>query len=283
MRYVARALLGGGSSYIVGWGATNSIVSDRFRLDGRSALVTGGASGIGEQTVRAFVDQGASVVIGDIDAGRGQVLATDLGAAARFHRLDVTDSASCKDAVGACVHWFSRLDVLVNNAGIGLVGNVQETSREDWDRLLLVNVTGVFLCSQAGVEAMLAQAPEGGVVINISSVAALVGIERRFAYSATKGAVLAMTRQMAMDYVQHGIRVNAICPGTVYTPFVEGYLDRFHQHNKEATVAGLHARQPLGRMGRPDEIANLAVYLASDQAAFVTGSAMTIDGGLTAR
>jgi 2-keto-3-deoxy-L-fuconate dehydrogenase len=258
-------------------------VSERFRLDGKAVLVTGGASGIGEQMVRAFVDQGARVLIGDIDVGRGQALADELGAAARFEHLDVTDAVSCRAAIGACVSGFGRLDVLVNNAGIGLVGNVQETSREDWDRLQLVNVTGVFLCSQAGVEAMLAQSPAGGVVINISSVAALVGVERRFAYSATKGAVLAMTRQMAIDYVQHGIRVNAICPGTVYTPFVEAYLDRFHQHNKAETIAALHARQPLGRMGRPDEIANLAVYLASDQASFVTGSALTIDGGMTAR
>lgn len=258
-------------------------MSGRFRLDGKAALVTGGASGIGAQTVRAFVDQGAHVVIGDLDTTRGEALARELGDVAHFQWLDVTDAASCQAAVAACRVQFGRLDVLVNNAGIGLVGNVQETSREDWDRLLLVNVTGVFLCSRAGVDAMLAQEPRGGVVVNISSVAALVGLERRFAYSATKGAVLAMTKQMAIDYVQRGIRVNAICPGTIYTPFVEGYLDRFHAHNREETLNALHARQPLGRMGRPDEIANLAVYLASDEAAFVTGAGMLIDGGLTAR
>jgi len=258
-------------------------VSGRFRLDGKVALVTGGASGIGEQTVRAYVDQGARVLIGDVNADRGLPLAAELGAAARFQALDVTDAASCREAVSACGAWGGRLDVLVNSAGIGFVGNVQETSRDDWDRLMLVNVTGVFLCSQAGVDAMLGQSPPGGAVINLASVAAMVGLERRYAYSATKGAVLAMTRQMAIDYVLRDIRVNAICPGTVYTPFVEGFVNRFHADTREETVAGLHARQPLGRMGRPDEIANLAVYLASDEASFVTGAALTIDGGLTAR
>jgi NAD(P)-dependent dehydrogenase (short-subunit alcohol dehydrogenase family) len=255
----------------------------RFRLDGKAALVTGGASGIGAATIRAFVEQGARAVIADVDEPRGRGLASELGDAAIFHRLDVTDAENCRAAIAECVARFGRLDVLVNCAGIGLVGNVQETQRADWDRLLAVNVTGVFLCSQAGVDVMLAQDPPGGVVINIASVAALVGIERRFAYSATKGAVLAMTRQMAIDYVNTGIRCNAICPGTVYSPFVEGYLERFHKDNKDEMVQQLHARQPMGRMGRPDEIADMAAYLASDEAAFMTGSGVVIDGGLTAR
>ncbi|HEV7663672.1 MAG TPA: glucose 1-dehydrogenase [Chloroflexota bacterium] len=258
-------------------------VRQRFRLDNKTAFVTGGASGIGAATVRAFAEQGANVVIGDVNQTAGTALAEQLGAATRFERLDVTDAESCQAGIAVCVSTFGRLDVLVNCAGIGLVGNVQETQRQDWDRLLAVNVTGVFLCSQAGVNAMLSQRPSGGVVINIASVAALVGIERRFAYSATKGAVLAMTRQMAIDYVQSGIRCNAICPGTVYSPFVEAYLDRFHQGNKAEVIEQLHARQPLGRMGKPEEIADMAVYLASDEAAFMTGSGVVIDGGLTAR
>lgn len=255
----------------------------RFRLDGRAALVTGGASGIGAATSRAFVEQGCRVVVADLDAAKGGLLATELGAAAVFQRLDVTDAESCRAAMAACRNAFGRLDVLVNNAGIGLVGNVQETSRTDWDKLLAVNVTGVYLCSREGVEVMLAQDPPGGVVINISSVAALVGLERRYAYSATKGAVLAMTKQMAIDYARRGIRCNAICPGTISTPFVEDYLERFHRDTREETLVQLHARHPLGRMGQPDEIADLAVYLASDQARFMTGSAVVIDGGLTAR
>jgi 2-keto-3-deoxy-L-fuconate dehydrogenase len=257
--------------------------SARFRLDGKAMLVTGGASGIGAATCRAFVEQGARVVIGDVNDAAGRGLAAELDSRAIFQRLDVTDAESCRAAVAACSAAFGRLDVLVNCAGIGLVGNVQETQRADWDRLMAVNVTGVFLCSQAGVDAMLAQAPPGGVVLNIASVAAMVGIERRFAYSATKGAVLAMTRQLAIDYVRSGIRCNAICPGTVYSPFVEGYLERFHKDNKDEMVEQLHARQPLGRMGRPDEIADVAVYLAADESAFMTGAPVVIDGGLTAR
>jgi 2-keto-3-deoxy-L-fuconate dehydrogenase len=255
----------------------------RFRLDGKAMLVTGGASGIGAATCRAFVEQGASVVVADVDEAGGRRLVSELGDRAVFERLDVTDATNCQASIAACVSAFGRLDVLVNCAGIGLVGNVQETQRADWDRLLAVNVTGVFLCSQAGVAAMLAQDPPGGVVINIASVAAMVGIERRFAYSATKGAVLAMTRQLAIDYVRSGIRCNAICPGTVYSPFVEGYLERFHKDNKDEMVEQLHARQPLGRMGRPDEIADVAVYLAADESAFMTGAPVVIDGGLTAR
>jgi len=255
----------------------------RFRLDGKTAIVTGGASGIGAATVRAFVEQGANAIVADVNEAAGPALAAELGQRTRFQRLDVTDADSCRAVVAVAREAFGRLDILVNCAGIGLVGNVQETAREDWDRLMAVNVTGVFLCSQAGVDAMLAQQPAGGVVINIASVAAMIGLERRYAYSASKGGVLSLTRQMAMDYVRAGIRCNAICPGTVYSPFVEAYLDRFHSDNKEQTIQELSARQPLGRMGQPAEIANIAVYLASDEAAFVTGSGVVIDGGLTAR
>ncbi len=258
----------------------------RFRLDGKVALVTGGGSGIGAAISRAYAEQGAAVMIGDIDRARGEQVTDELspiGPPFAFQFLDVTEAASCRAAVASCRDRFGRLDVLVNNAGVGLVGSVEETEPRDWDRLLAVNVTGVFHCSRAGVEAMLAQEPPGGVIINIASVAALVGIERRFAYSATKGAVLAMTRQLAVDYATRGIRVNAICPGTVYTPFVESYIERFHEHDREDTIAKLHARQLVGRMGRPDEIADCAVYLASDEARFVHGTGMVIDGGLTTR
>jgi NAD(P)-dependent dehydrogenase (short-subunit alcohol dehydrogenase family) len=170
----------------------------------------------------------------------------------------------------------------VNCAGIGLVGSVQETQDPDWDRLVAVNVTGVFHGSRAAVDQMLAQEPKGGVLVNIASVAGQIGVPRRFAYCATKGAVIAMTKQLAVDYVKEGIRCNAICPGTVYSPFVEGYVERFHKDNMEQTIRELHARQPIGRMGRPEEIADLAVYLASDESGFMTGSEVTIDGGWTA-
>jgi NAD(P)-dependent dehydrogenase (short-subunit alcohol dehydrogenase family) len=254
----------------------------RFRLDGKVALVTGGGSGIGAATCRAFAEQGARVMVADVNEQGGRQVAEELGEAGLFARTDVTDLGSVHAAVQAAVDAFGRLDVLVNNAGIGLVGSVQETEAEDWQKLIAVNMTGVFHGSRAAVDQMLRQEPNGGVIVNIASVAGMIGIARRFAYCATKGAVIAMTRQVAVDYVKQGIRCNAICPGTVYSPFVEGYVERFHSDTREETIKELHARQPIGRMGRPDEVADLAVYMASDAAGFMTGSAVVLDGGWTA-
>jgi NAD(P)-dependent dehydrogenase (short-subunit alcohol dehydrogenase family) len=254
----------------------------RFRLDAKVALVTGGGSGIGAAICRALAEQGARVVVAEIDTDRGQRVAAELGDAGVFRETDVTDLASVQAAVAAAVAQFGRLDVLVNCAGIGLVGNVQETESDDFERLMAVNVRGVFHGSRAAVDQMLAQQPAGGVIVNIASTAGQIAVPRRFAYCATKGAVIAMTRQLAIDYVKTGIRCNAICPGTIFSPFVEGYIERFHHDTREETIAELHARQPIGRMGRPDEVADLAVYLASDEAGFMTGSAVTIDGGWTA-
>lgn len=254
----------------------------RFRLDGKVAVVTGGGSGIGAATCRGFAEQGARVVVADVNAEHGQQVAKNLGEAAVFCRTDVTDLSSMQAAVAAAVERFGRLDVLVNNAGIGHVGSIQETEAADWSRLINVNMSGVFHGSRAAVDQMLAQAPQGGLIVNIASVAGMIGIARRFAYCATKGAVIAMTRQVAVDYVKQGIRCNAICPGTVYSPFVEGYVERFHHDTREETIKELHARQPIGRMGRPEEVADLAVYMASDEAGFMTGSAVVLDGGWTA-
>jgi NAD(P)-dependent dehydrogenase (short-subunit alcohol dehydrogenase family) len=244
-----------------------------FRLDGRVALVTGGASGIGESTCRALANAGASVIIADLDRPRAEALSAELPGS-RILILDITDQAAVNDAMGG----LAKLDILVNNAGIGLVGNVEETELADFERLMRVNVTGTFLVTQAAMPKLL---ESKGCIVNIGSVAGLVGVKRRFAYCATKGAVVAMTRQLAVDYAGR-LRVNCICPGTVETPFVEGYLEKFHKHEKDKVRAELHARQPIGRMGRPNEIAHLALYLCSEEAEFVTGSAMTIDGGWTA-
>jgi 2-keto-3-deoxy-L-fuconate dehydrogenase len=254
-----------------------------FQLTNKVALITGGASGIGAATARAFVEQGAQVVIGDMNEANGTALAQELGANAAFVRLDVTDAASAQAAVSAAVARFGRLDSLVTCAGIGFVGNIEETPENEWAKLFAVNVTGTFLCCAAAVPVMLGQEPRGGSIITIGSVAGQVAVSRRFGYCATKGAVIALTKSIAVDYAGTGLRANCICPGTVYSPFVESYLDRFHSDTKDQTIVDLHARQPIGRMGRPDEIAGLAVYLASDESGFVTGSAMTIDGGLTAR
>lgn len=245
-------------------------------------LITGAGSGIGAAIANAAVEQGARAVVADLDTERGERVASDLGDSATFVRTDVTDLSSVQQAVARGVERFGRLDVLVNCAGIGLVGNVQETESADFDRLMAVNVRGVFHGSRAAVDQMLSQTPPGGSIINIASTAGLIGVPRRFAYCATKGAVIAMTKELAIDYVKQGIRCNAICPGTIYSPFVEGYVERFHHDTREQTIAELHARQPIGRMGRPDEVADLAVYLASDEAGFMTGSAVVIDGGWTA-
>ncbi len=248
-------------------------MSEPFRLDGRVALVTGGASGIGEAICRAFHAAGASVVVADLDLGRASALAAAL-AGARAVACDVTRP---EDAARVCGQ-LEKLDVLVNNAGIGFVGNIEETEPADFERLFEVNVHGVYHMTRAALPKLVAS---HGSVINIGSVAGVVGVKRRFAYCATKGAVLAMTKQLAVDYPSQ-LRVNCICPGTVDTPFVEGFLEKFHKHEKEKVRAELNQRQPIGRLGRPEEIAHLALYLASDEAGFVNGAAMTIDGGWTA-
>ena len=257
-----------------------------FRVDGLVAFITGAGSGIGEATAQLFAQNGAQVVVADRDEKNGRRVARTLGKHAQFVRTDVASEPSVCAALATTVKKFGRLDVLVNNAGIGLVGDVTETSLTDFERLLRVNVRGVFLCSKHAVAQMLVQPRRGewsGTIINIGSVAGLVSIDRRFAYCATKGAVIAMTRSLAMDFVSQRIRANCICPGTVQTPFVEGYLEKFHRHEKEETRAKIAARQPMGRLGRPGEIAALALYLASDASSFVTGAVYLIDGGLTAR
>ena len=244
-----------------------------FRLDNRVALVTGGASGIGEATCRALSAAGATVIVADLNAEAAGKLAAELGNAQALP-LDIASESAVNAGIGS----LDRLDILVNNAGIGHVGGIEETSLADFDRLMLVNVTGTFLVTRAAMPKLLVAK---GNIVNIGSVAGIVGIKKRYAYCATKGAVVAMTKQLAVEYAQQ-IRVNCICPGTVDSPFVEGYLEKYHKHEKEKVRQELNQRQPIGRLGRPEEIANLALYLASDEAAFITGSIVTTDGGWTA-
>jgi NAD(P)-dependent dehydrogenase (short-subunit alcohol dehydrogenase family) len=244
-----------------------------FRLDGKIALITGGASGIGAATARAFTQAGAKVLIVDLDEQRAGTLAESLPGAAA-HTCDITDEERVLKMFTA----IPKLHILVNCAGIGLVGSVEETDLADWQRLFRVNVEGTFLVTKAALPLLR---EVRGSVVNIGSVAGLVGVKRRFAYCATKGAITAMTRQLAVDYPTE-IRANCIAPGTVDSPFVEGYLEKYHKHEKEKVRQELSGRQPLGRLGRPEEIANLALYLSSPAADFMNGSVVTIDGGWTA-
>ena len=244
-----------------------------FRLDGRKAMVTGGASGIGAATCRALAGAGALVTIVDVDAAAGDCLAREIPGSAAI-TFDITDEPAVKQAFAG----LSSLDILVNNAGIGLVGGVEETELEDFQRILRVNVEGMFLVTKYAMPLLVASK---GSIVNIGSVAGLVGVKRRFAYCATKGAVVAMTRQLSVDYPT-AIRVNCICPGTVDTPFVEAYLEKYHRHEKEKVRGELNQRQPIGRLGKPEEIASLALFLSTKEAEFITGSILTIDGGWTA-
>jgi len=256
-----------------------------FRLDNKTALITGGGSGIGEAVARLFAARGAHVFIADVAADAALRVAGDLIAqdyAAEPLELDVADETQVRDALDQIAK-MGRLDLLVNNAGVSHVGNILETSLDDWERVLRVNARGAFLCAREAVRIMVQQQPQGGVIVNMASVAAQIAVDRRLPYSASKGAILAMTRSIAIDFVGQGIRCNAICPGTVHTPFVEGYLKRSFPGQEDAVRQTLHARQPIGRMGKPEEIAAAALYLASDEAAFITGSALVIDGGWTAK
>jgi NAD(P)-dependent dehydrogenase (short-subunit alcohol dehydrogenase family) len=212
-------------------------------------------------------------MICDLDRVRAEALANELPGA-RPLVCDITD----EHAVQAMFDGIQKLDILVNNAGIGLVGGVEDTSLADFQKIFRVNVEGLFLVTRAAMSKLLASE---GVIVNVGSVAGLIGVKKRFAYCATKGAVIALTRQLAVDYPTQ-IRVNCICPGTVETPFVEAYLEKYHKHEKEKVRLELDQRQPIGRLGRPEEIAALALYLVSADAGFVNGSVWPIDGGWTA-
>jgi len=249
------------------------MATEAFGLGGKTALVTGGASGIGAATCKELARAGANVIVADIHLEAAQSLARELESGSAV-RMDVTDPAS----VEAVAQGLKKLEILVNNAGIGNVGTVAEVSLEDFDRLMKVNAYSVFIVTQKLLPLLL---ESHGSIVNIGSVAGLVGVKQRFAYCASKGAVLAMTRQLAVDYPRE-LRVNAVAPGTVQTPFVEGYLEKYHSHEKDKIREQLIARQPIGRLGTPEDVASLVRYLCSDEASFVNGAVISIDGGWTA-
>lgn len=248
-------------------------------MNKKNVLVTGGASGIGLAITRRFANEGANVFILDYNKDSGENVAKGLqseGFSVSFFQADVSNQAQVKEVVAQIS---GNIDVLVNNAGVSHVGNLEQTIESELDRLYSVNIKGVYNCSQAVIGRMKEQG--GGVIINMASVAATVGISDRFAYSMTKGAVLTMTLSMARDYVEHKIRVNAISPARVHTPFVDGYLAKTYPNREQEMFDKLAATQPIGRMGVPEEVANMAFFLASDQAEFLTGADYLVDGGFS--
>ena len=247
-----------------------------FLLSGRVAAVTGAASGIGRAIAAEFVRAGAHVHCLDRDDDAVTNTAHEIGATATPHQCDVADPDSVQrvfDTIAAT----HPLDVLVNNAGVSHIGTVGNTSPEDFERLFRVNVQGVYLCTRAVIGGMATR--RKGVIINMASVAASAGLADRFAYSMTKGAVVAMTYSIARDYVDHGVRCNSISPARVHTPFVDNYLAKAYPGREAEVFARLAAAQPVGRMGKPEEVATLARFLASDEAAFLTGTDYPLDGG----
>ena len=248
-----------------------------FRLDGKTALVTGAASGIGEAIAHTLSSAGATVYVTDRDASGGQRVTDAIRAKkdrAEFLTLDVTQESECARAAEAVAARHGALDILVNNAGIGHVGTIVTTSGSDLDRLYAVNVRGVFNVTKAFIGQMLAR--RAGVIANTASVAGLVAIRDRFAYATTKAAVIEMTRCLAIDHATQGIRVNCVCPGRVETPFVAARIREYP--DPEAAYRDMTSTQAIGRMGKPEEVAAAILYLVSDEAAFVTGSALVIDG-----
>ena len=236
------------------------------RLNGRTALVTGAGSGIGAAVARRLAGEGAQVILADVSFAAVEELAHELGRDARALELDVRDEERVAPAM-------ADLDVLVNVAGIGSTTNAPETSLEVWEDVFAVNARGTFLCCKHAIPGMTARG--GGSIVNVASVAALVGLRNRAAYCASKGAVVALTRALAVDHVGDGIRVNAVCPGTVDSPWVRRLVEESGE-----SLDALRARQPLGRLGTTDEVAEAVDYLVS--AEFATGSVLVVDGGLTA-
>lgn len=245
-----------------------------MRLAGKICIVTGGGSGIGRAICLSFVREGAAVVVADREGGRAEEVAHEAGADGRHTvpvRADVTRPDEVDRMVHLCVQEFGRVDVLVNNAGIGKVGLVTELSEHDWDEVLAINLKGPFLCSRRVIPEMLGAGH--GSVVNIASVAGIVASQGRPAYCASKAGLVMLTKAMALDYATQGIRVNAICPGVIVTPMTESSLEDPTVRREKLD------KTPMGRLGQPADIVPAAIYLASDESGFVTGHALIVDGG----
>jgi 2-keto-3-deoxy-L-fuconate dehydrogenase len=247
-----------------------------FSLKNKICLITGGGSGIGKAISLCFAKQGATVHIVELNANAAQETVDEIvnsGGQAFAHGCDVSNKQQVQQIFSA----LKSLDILVNNAGIAHIGNVENTQSEDLDRIYNVNIKGGYNCLQAAIAIMK---PQGaGVILNMASIAASVGIQDRFAYSMSKGAVLAMSQSVARDYLHYNIRCNTISPARVHTPFVDGFINKTYPGQEKEIFEKLSKSQPIGRMGQPEEVAALALYLCSDEAGFITGNDYLIDGG----
>lgn len=254
-------------------------LSNGKRLDGKAAVITGAASGIGQAIAQRFAQEGARVWLVDVDEARAKSAAREIvkcGGKAASHLCDVANQRSVRDLFRR----FARenpIQILVNSAGISHVGKLESTSEAEFDRIFRVNVKGIYNCMYAAIEAMKANG--GGVILNMASIAATAGLADRFAYSMSKGAVVSMTLSVARDYLAHKIRCNCISPARVHTAFVDGYLKQNYPGREQEMFRTLSQSQPIGRMGKPEEVAALALFLCSDEAAFITGTDYPIDGG----
>jgi NAD(P)-dependent dehydrogenase (short-subunit alcohol dehydrogenase family) len=251
-----------------------------FLLTGKTAVITGGGSGIGKAIAKLFAKQQAQVAIIELSKSNGEATLqeiTEAGGRAILYTCDVSKQAEVKSVFDQIYADSGKVDILVNSAGISHIGNLEKTTEADFDRIFAVNVKGVYNCLLYGVEKM--KLSGGGAILNVASIAGIMGIPDRFAYSMSKGAVLSMTLSVARDYINQNIRCNCISPGRVHTPFVDDFLRKNYPGQEQEMFEKLSKTQPIGRMATPDEIAALVLYLCSDEAGFVTGSDYNIDGG----
>ncbi|NJB72664.1 NAD(P)-dependent dehydrogenase (short-subunit alcohol dehydrogenase family) [Saonia flava] len=249
-----------------------------FRLDGKTAIITGGASGIGKAIALKFAERGAEVCILEINGDLAKETIHDikkLGGSVEVYTCDVSNHAEVNKTI-AKITQKQEIDILVNNAGVAQIGNLENTSESDLDRVYNVNIKGVYNCMHAALGHMK---KKGGIILNMASVAGSVAVADRFAYSMSKGAVLTMTYSVAKDYIEYGIRCNSISPARIHTPFVDGFIKKNYPGKESEMFEKLSQTQPIGRMGKPEEVANLALYLCSDEASFITGTDFPIDGG----